>query len=287
MEYKKSIISYKEYLKFKNKVNEKYDWVQSIIVYIFPYPNKKLNEKYLPARFAYGKDYHLVIKEFLLEEAKKYKLKKYEVLVDVSFLDEKLCAALSNLGVIGKNTLFISNDYGSSVFIGEIVTDIALYENRKYKISSCINCDLCVKSCPNNALENGFDKNKCLSYLNQKASFDYKLYDKMNIYYGCDICQDVCPMNKKNIDYNLIFSKDEKALLDLKKLEEIGDYKEYSSDKTYNWIGYLKMLRNILVVKCNNSDLTIEEIEKYQKKYSNVEWFYNHLEYLKGRIKNG
>ncbi len=56
-----------------------------------------------------------------------------------------------------------------------------------------------------------------------------------------------------------------KANLDLKKMEKIDDYKEFAKDKTYSWIGHLKMLRNIIVVKCNNNDITIDEINKYQK----------------------
>lgn len=286
--YEKSVISYENYLKHTEKNDERYNWVKSIIVYIFPYPNETVDGKYSPAKFAYGKDYHQVIKSFLDEEAKCEKLERYEALVDISFLNEKLCACLSGLGVIGKNTLFISNKFGSSVLIGEIVTDKVIDNAIKTsELKMCIGCDICVKSCPNDALEFGFDKNKCLSFLSQKVSYDFSLYDNMKTYFGCDICQDVCPMNKKKNDFNDVFSYDEKANLDLKKMEEIDDYKEFAKDKTYSWIGHLKMLRNIIVVKCNNNDITIDEINKYQKKYGNIKWFFDHLEYLKGKIKNG
>lgn len=286
--YEKSIISYEDYLKFSKRNDYRYNWVKSIIVYVFPYANMKMEEKYSPAKFAYGKDYHKVIKEFLDNERKKMNLDRCETFVDISFLNEKLCAALSGLGVIGKNTLFISEKYGSMVFIGEIVTDKVLFDNKKeVEIKACIGCNKCINSCPNDALRFGFDKNKCLSFLSQKVSYEFELYDKMKNYYGCDICQDVCPMNKNNDFFNDVFSYDEKANLDLKKLEEIEDYKEFAKDKTYSWIGYLKMLRNIIVVKCNNNDIEIEEINKIQKKYSDVKWFVDHLEYLKGKMKNG
>lgn len=284
LEFEKGIISYDYYLEnTKEKVNKEYEYVKSILVYVFPYPNIEKQGDYLPSKFAYGKDYHQVVTEFLEEEAKKLKLNKYKVFSDVSFLNEKLCACLSGLGKKGMNDLFISNKYGSFVFIGEIVTD-QLFEYNHNKVEDCLKCGKCSIACPNNAIDGKFHKERCLSYLNQRPSENFALYDKMLYYYGCDICQNVCPMNK-NRTINKVFDLDEKAKMNLDVLEKIEDYKEYSKSKTYSWIGYLKMLRNILVLETNNKNISIEKLEYYQKKYKNVEWFYNHLEYLKRRLK--
>ena len=287
LEYQKGIISYEYYLKkTKKEVKETYNWVKSIICYAIPYPNISINGKYFPAKFSLGKDYHKIVKEFLEDEAQKANLEKYETFVDVSFLDEKLCACLAGLGVKGMNDLFISNEYGSFVYLGEIVTD-KVCNYKEVEVKGCLDCRKCVESCPNNALENGFNKEKCLSFLNQKSSNNFSLFNKMEKYYGCDICQDVCPMNK-NTSYNsFVFDVDEKAQMDLKKLENILDYKEFSSDKTYSWIGYLKMLRNIIVLEAKNNNINLEKINYYQNKYKDVKWFYDHLEYLKGENKNG
>lgn len=284
MEFDYGIVSFDRYLKeeqVSNEYLEKYSWVKSIIIFAIPYQNVTLEGNYLPAKFAYLSDYHNEVKDLLIIEAKRKNLDKYEVLVDVSFLNEKKVASLAGLGFIGKNTLFISRKYGAFVFLGEIITSTELKETSEITKSFCDGCNNCVNACPNKALDNGFNKNKCLSYLTQKASNNFSYYDKARTYYGCDICQDVCPYNKKN----RLSQYDDKAILNLEKFENIDDYSKYSSDKTYNWIGYLKMLRNILVMETNNKNITIEKIEFYQNKYKDVKWFYDHLEYLKEKLK--
>lgn len=287
LEYKRGIISYEYYLKnSKKEINENYNWIKSIICYVIPYPNTSHDDKYLPAKFALGRDYHKVVKEFLEEEAKKEKLNKFETFVDISFLDEKLCSCLAGLGVRGKNDLFISNEYGSFVYLGEIVTD-KVYQYNEVEVKECINCGKCIEKCPNNALENGFDKTKCLSFLSQKPSINFSLFSEMEKYYGCDICQEVCPMNKQIKHNSFVFDIDDKSKMNLEKLENILDYKEFSSDKTFSWIGYLKMLRNIIVLEVKNNNISLEKINYYQKKYKDVKWFYEHLEFLKGENKNG
>ena len=111
--------------------------------------------------------------------------------------------------------LFISNKYGSFVFIGEIVTD-QLFEYNHNKVEACLKCGKCSIACPNNAIDGKFHKERCLSYLNQRPSENFALYDKMLYYYGCDICQNVCPMNKNRV-INGVFELDNKAKINLLK----------------------------------------------------------------------
>ena len=281
--YEKGIVSFDEYKKtnlIDNEYLDRYSWVKSIIIYLIPYQNVTLSGTYLPAKFAYSFDYHKEVKEFLTNEAKKEKLGRFEVLVDVNFLNEKVVAKMAGLGSIGKNQLFISKRFGTFCNIGTIITDQVLTFNTNKVENVCINCDKCVKACPNHALDNGFDKGKCLSYLTQSASKDFKLYDNMVLYYGCDACQDACPFNKGD----RLHPFDEKAILNLEVLESIDNYKEYALTKTYNWIGYLKMLRNILVLETNNKNITIDRLNYYQNKYKDTKWFYDHLDYLKKKL---
>lgn len=285
--YDRGIVSYSEYLKNNNvdeRYLEKYSWVKSIIIYVIPYPTVTLCEKYLPAKFAYNFDYHIFVKDFLLEEAKKLNLDQYEVLVDKSFLNEKKLSEMANLGFIGKNRLFISNKFGSFCYLGEIVTSNSFDYSIEYKINNdnlCLNCDKCVKACPNGALNDGFDRNLCLSYLSQGASTNYHLFDKMKLYYGCDNCQDVCPYNKEKRASQL----NESVVLNLDKYEKILDYKEYAKDKTFNWISEAKLIRNLLVVETNDKHITLKKLEYYKNKYKDIIWLKDHIEYLEKKLE--
>lgn len=286
--YDFGIVNVEDYLRYK-PIKE--DWVKSIIIFIFPYQYKKeQTEKYPPARFAYGKDYHLVVRNELEEVAKLLELSKYQVMVDVSFLDEKLCASLAGLGTIGKNTLLITPKYGTFVVIGEIVTDQVFSHYDKPIESLCIDCDLCVKKCPTKALDNGFERSQCLSHLTQSASNNFDLYDKIkDLAFGCDICQEVCPHNKKNHDFSKEFNFNQKSVINLNILKTLNKktYLDYYADKNFNWIGYLKMLRNIIVLEANNNNISLYEINYFQNLYKNVSWFNEHMDYLKGKINNG
>lgn len=289
--YDCGVISYQLYLeKSKRKPNKKYDYIKSIIVFIFPYPKDFYNsKKYQTAKFAYGMDYHIYVKEKIAEAAKLLGLtNNFEIMADVSFLHEKLCAAMAGLGVIGKNSLLLTKKYGSRVVIGEIITDQEFEEyDQEATYSFCDNCDKCINRCPTNALIEGFNRNRCLSHLNQSKSKEFELYDEMKkISYGCDICQDVCPANKVNFNYpsEFDFNKDSSfTLKEFLKLDE-DTYQSKYVKKTFNWIGYLKMLRNLLVLSVNNHEITIDELTEIQHKYKDTDWFYDHLEYLKNKL---
>jgi epoxyqueuosine reductase len=275
---------YQKYRKVKNK-----DWIKSIIVFVFPYAGKEPDvDGYLTAKYAYGKDYHVVIKAKLQELAEKLKLQRYEVMTDISYLDEKLCAVLAGLGKIGKNNLLLTPKYGSRVLIGEIVTSEVLPKTTKELESPCLDCSLCIKKCPTGALNEVFNKKLCLSFLSQTRGVAYALYDKMKLVVGCDICQDVCPVNKKEQTYPEEFRFDLKSRFFLEEFEKLDEesFRKHYHDKAFGFLGFKRILRNLLVLETNNNKVTIEDLEKYEK-LTDEEWFRNHLEYLKGRIKNG
>lgn len=293
--YRYKIIRYQDYLLAKEEeANPEYQWIESILVFLFPYPEKRHESSgYLPAKFAYGKDYHQVVKQKLEEIAKNLELNRYEVLVDQSFLDEKAVAVLAGLGEIGRNNLLLTQEFGSRVFIGEIVTDKKLITSavkQEQAFSNvCLHCNLCVEHCPTKALVDGFDKSKCLSFLSQKVSNDYHLYDKMECYYGCDICQDVCPLNQKEYEYLEEFEYHEDSCLNLTDIIDLTneEFARKYHHKAFNWIPVKRMIRNLLVLEANNNKLSIKDIEYFQKKFYNTDWLVDHLTYLKGRIQRG
>jgi len=288
-----NIISIDQYFKYQNidnKYKERYPWMQSILVFVFGLSNKDIPKLAYPtARYAIGEDYHLIIKEKLEEVALALELDEYASFVDVSFFDEKLLAYLGGLGGYGKNNLIITKKYGTNIVIGEIITNKIYNYNNYFIESPCQDCNICLKACPTNAInEDGFEKKKCIAYLTQYVSNEYQLYDKVVKYaIGCDICQVVCPFNKdKEYDYDSRFDFCDNSVIDLNVLKRLNKttYQLYYKNKSFNWIGYLKMLRNILTLDTNNNNITIKDINYFQNKYKNIKWFYLHLQYLKGKL---
>ncbi len=177
---------------------------KSIISVLFPY---YLGEEYYKnsnvSRYAVSADYHIIatalLNKFTLKLSELFPENKFEVFTDNSPLPEVFCAVNAGLGVFGKNRLFINKDYGSWVFLGEIVTDKE-FDIQSKEISLCCACNKCIEACPTKALsENGVNKDLCLSFLSQKkgelsADVKQKMAEN-NCVWGCDICQKSCPMN--------------------------------------------------------------------------------------------
>jgi epoxyqueuosine reductase len=156
------------------------------------------------AKYAYGKDYHFVIKD------KLKKLLDYintdlvscqgRVFTDSAPVLERAWAAKSGLGWIGKNTCLIVPNKGSFFFIGEVLIDAELEYDRPIT-DYCGTCTKCLNACPTNALVAPYllDSNRCISYqtIENKGELPGTLKNKFQDWiFGCDICQDVCPWNK-------------------------------------------------------------------------------------------
>jgi len=170
------------------------------------YPPEVKNESKNPqiSKYAYGRDYHKVVRaklKKLLEIIREFN----ETVTGRFFVDsapvlERAWAARSGLGWIGKNSNLINRKYGSFIFIGELIINLDLeYDNpaRDY----CGNCTKCIDACPTNAIiaDRVIDANRCISYqtIENKGEIDNNLKGKMgNWVFGCDICQDICPWNK-------------------------------------------------------------------------------------------
>jgi len=157
------------------------------------------------SRYAWGKDYHDVIWDKL--KILSHRLKEIESDIEImSYVDtgpvlDKVWAVKSGLGWMGKNTNIINKNIGSWYFIASV------FINKEFKYSEpvgdfCGTCTKCIDECPTKAIIDGYiiDSNKCISYLTieSKNEIPNEFAGKMAGYiFGCDICQDVCPWNKK------------------------------------------------------------------------------------------
>ena len=170
------------------------------------YPKKvlKSDSTFKVSKYAYGKDYHVVLKNKLkqLLNIMKDKFGSFQgrVFVDSAPILERAWAKKSGLGWIGKNTNLINKQSGSFFFLAEIIVDLELnYDNTT--TDHCGSCTACIDACPTNAIYEPYklDASRCISYytIELKESFSSNLSsDFKDWIFGCDICQDVCPWNR-------------------------------------------------------------------------------------------
>ena len=154
------------------------------------------------SNYAWGDDYHLVIKSKLFSLLEFIKNKKPNVkglvCVDTAPIMEKVWAQRAGLGWQGKHTNLISTDFGSWLFLGEIIIDFELEPDNPFTKDLCGSCTACIDACPTHALgEYELDSSKCISYLTIEHRGDFiRGHDDLDGWiYGCDICQEVCPWN--------------------------------------------------------------------------------------------
>ena len=215
---------------------------KSVISLSFNYfPPKKLisENNFIISKYAYGRDYHKVLRNKLKKLFTKIRDKIGEVegrvFVDSAPIHERAWAKLSGVGWIGKNSLLINKNQGSYFFLAEIICDLDL-EYDEPVLNRCGNCTRCIDACPTDAITKAqvIDANKCISYLTieNKEKIPKELRGSINnSIFGCDICQDVCPWNKKSVPHNEKEFIPKKELRDLKK----KDWIELTED-TFNKI---------------------------------------------------
>ena len=169
------------------------------------YPEKLQNpESYKISKYAYGQDYHYVIKEKLKEFLFSIQSTIGEVsgraFVDSAPVLDKAWAAKSGLGWIGKNSNLLTQKVGSFYFIAELIIDLDLeYDNATS--DHCGTCTACIDACPTEAIVAPYivDGSKCISYftIELKENIPQEMKGKFDDWaFGCDVCQDVCPWNK-------------------------------------------------------------------------------------------
>ena len=157
------------------------------------------------SKYAYGQDYHFVIKEKLKELLHSIQENIGEVrgrvFVDSAPVMDKVWAQKSGLGWIGKNSNLISKKAGSFFFIAELILDIELEYDNPTTTDHCGSCTRCIDACPTEAIIAPYvvDGSKCISYftIELKESIPQEVKGKFDDWiFGCDVCQDVCPWNR-------------------------------------------------------------------------------------------
>ena len=178
--------------------------VSVAMVYHSGHDQKDLTSNYKLSNYAWGDDYHDVLKSKLFQLLAWLKTKTPEVkgivCVDTSPVMEKVWAQKAGLGWQGKHTNLISRDYGSWFFLGELILDIELEADKPFSEDLCGTCTACIDACPTQAIEEyKIDAGKCISYLTieHRGDLPHKHSELHDWIYGCDICQEGCPWNQK------------------------------------------------------------------------------------------
>lgn len=229
--------------------------------------------------YAQGRDYHDLIKKrlkrlarWLIAEAKACgdgqpsedtgQEPNVKVFVDTAPVMEKPLAARAGLGWQGKHTNLVSRDYGSWLFLGEIVTNIALPPDLP-EADHCGSCDACLQACPTDAFPAPYqlDATKCISYLTieHKGPIDAALMARMgNHVYGCDDCLAACPWNKfaEPTTEHAFYPRMELAaprLADLAALDDAA-FRQVFSGSPIKRTGRDRFVRNVLIAIGNGGD---------------------------------
>lgn len=198
-----AVLSYADCKEINPSIMEREDLApKSVIIFLMPYYT---GETVNISRYAASLDYHLALREVtdslicaINERLPDAKAKGYG---DHSPINEIHAALIAGLGIIGDNGLLINEEYGSYIFIGDLVTDIEpelLGAASPKEVRACIHCSACKRNCPTSILSGeGAD---CLSAITQRkgelAPEEVELMRKNNTVWGCDACQSVCPYNK-------------------------------------------------------------------------------------------
>lgn len=211
--------------------------VKSAIIFCIPYRSVKETASDGFSEYSRIYDYHNYSKELyarILTKLSSALDNPFYGFCDHSPINEKLAAAKCGLGVIGRNSLFIDEKYGSFIFIGSLLTT-AEFETKVFDIKSCINCGKCVSACPSKAItDKGIDPQKCLSALSQskrRTESESFILKKHHIAWGCDICQNICPYNENAVISPIkVFSETRINHIDKEFIESLSDeeFKKYA-----------------------------------------------------------
>ena len=234
--------------------------VISLLLNYFPEETQNQNTFKL-SKYAYGTDYHFIIKDklksllnFIQDEIGEVHGRAF---VDSAPVLDKAWAAKSGLGWIGKHSNLLTHQVGSFYFIAELIVDLDL-EYDSITTNHCGSCTKCIDACPTQAITEPYvvDGSKCISYFtielkeNIPTAFKGKFDDWM---FGCDICQDVCPWNRFSKAHNEPLFNPHPELLSMSKKdwEEITEdvFKKIFKDSAVKRTKFSGLKRNISFLK--------------------------------------
>lgn len=231
----------------------------SVLVCLFPYYTGEHKERNI-SRYAMVTDYHMIAGEYLNRFCKAlqevFPQNQFEPFTDNSPIREVSAAFHAGLGRRGKNGLILHPKYGSYVFIGEVVTDLVLQPDQPLNPGECIGCRKCQNVCPQGALQSDGSVclERCRSHITQKkgelTDWEIGQIQDGGLIWGCDICNDVCPMNQEAKVLTPVpeFLESAVAVLDAQIAERL------LKTRAYNYRGKKTILRNIQLLEGANED---------------------------------
>ena len=273
------------------RINSK-EWFEegkTIISIAFPYifldDDKKVKSQMENgfSIYTHGLDYHYVVNKYLSRICEIIDLYggKSKTFVDSNTLPERYLAYISGVGFIGKNNLIITKKYGSYVFLGEVITDLEIYDEDKRSFDEidlfkeCGNCNICYDKCPTKSI-NSLNKNCniCLSYITQKKELqDWEIEKLDGRMFGCDTCQFSCPYNIKIESsrleefkpLNFFNEYDEDYIININN----SQFKESFKKTSCGWRGKNILKRNALIKKyvSKNEKLNTIKYKKFDSPY--------------------
>lgn len=214
--------------------------VVSLLLNYYPEKNQR-EDSFKISKYAYGQDYHYVIKEKLKELLHAINENIGEVggrvFVDSAPVMDKIWAQKSGLGWIGKNTNLISKKVGSFFFVAELILDIELEYDNPTPTDHCGSCTRCIDACPTEAIIAPYvvDGSKCISYftIELKENIPQEVKGKFDDWiFGCDVCQDVCPWNRFSSSHNEPLFQPKEEILSFSKQDWI-DITEETFSKVF------------------------------------------------------
>lgn len=214
--------------------------VVSLLLNYYPEKNQR-EDSFKISKYAYGQDYHYVIKEKLKELLHAINENIGEVggrvFVDSAPVMDKIWAQKSGLGWIGKNTNLISKKVGSFFFVAELIIDIELEYDNPTPTDHCGSCTRCIDACPTEAIIAPYvvDGSKCISYftIELKENIPQEVKGKFDDWiFGCDVCQDVCPWNRFSSPHNEPLFQPKEEILSFSKQDWI-DITEETFSKVF------------------------------------------------------
>ena len=235
--------------------------VISLLLNYYPFQEQKDKTAPKISKYAYGKDYHFVIKDklkallnFIQEEIGEVQGRAF---VDSAPVLDKAWATRSGLGWIGKNSNLLTQQIGSFYFIAELIVDLEL-EYDMPTTDHCGSCTACIDACPTQAIVEPYvvDGSRCISYftIELKDNIPLEFKGKFdNWMFGCDICQDVCPWNRFSKPHREPLFNPHPELLEMsrKEWEEITDdiFKKVFKNSAVKRTKFSGLKRNINFLK--------------------------------------
>ena len=258
---------------------------KSIIAIALAYPTKmkdapqstKSERRGLFCRASWGEDYHTILRSkmaeleaFILQKVPDARLVS---MVDTGELSDRAVAERAGIGWSGKNCSIITEEFGSYVYLGEIITTLPIPPDQPIT-EQCGTCTKCIDACPTGAIVQGgqLDSNKCIAFVTQTKTF---LADEFrgklgNRLYGCDTCQQVCPENKgKDFHLHEEMEPDPEVVKPLlKELLFISnrEFKEVFGSLSGAWRGKKPLQRNAIIALAHYKDETaMNDLERLLK----------------------